>query len=334
MKFKRFLFILSACLTALTFTACSGTSDGTDITQNAVYYNEEYGLVIKQWTQPYQSADERFVETYSLASGYKDFNVFHAHMCEFARKDDAEEHCIVQFGYVIFSTNPDELKENADAVAALNEYRIACGDEPVDITFEKITTSNGRIIWMRRFAEPFIIQGEPTEEEESAIAAMYQGFTDQIRQLELVEAKPLTAKSKVTFTTLDLNADTVDSSVFANAELTMVNIWVSYCPYSIGEMADLMKLDAQMKDLQVITILWDCNSVDDSAAEAARAVVEKLNLTLPVYIKNSQISAVFPFSASPTSFLVDKEGNPVGVAYVGNSTAEQFAEWIAYYSGK
>ncbi|MGN0813943.1 MAG: TlpA family protein disulfide reductase [Candidatus Coproplasma sp.] len=321
-----------AAITALPLVACGGTPDGTDATDDAVYYNEEYGLVIRQWTEPYQLADSRLVETFSLASGFKDFDVLNAQMCVFGREDESEDSCIVEFGYVLFSTNPDGMKESADALAALNGYREACGDQPVDFTFEKITTSSGRNLWLRRFSEPIIIQGEPTEEEESAIAAMFEGFSEQIAQTDLVEAKPLAAKSKVTFTTVDLNGNAVDSSVFADAELTLVNIWGSYCPYSKGEMADLMWLDEHTAGLQVITVLGDSFSVDDQAADDVREVVEELNLTLPVYIMTDEIHGIFPYYAFPTSFLVDREGNPVGVAFVGDSTAEKFAEWIDYYS--
>ena len=64
------------------------------------------------------------------------------------------------------------------------------------------------------------------------------------------------------FSTVDLAGNAVDSNVFANSKLTLVNVWATYCGYCVDEMPDLAKLDGEYDDLQVLGILADAGTKD------------------------------------------------------------------------
>lgn len=133
---------------------------------------------------------------------------------------------------------------------------------------------------------------------------------------------------RVSFSTVDLDGNPVDSSVFADAEYTMINIWASYCAPCIGEMDELMQMDAELENVQIITVLSDALTTEDEAAEDAREIVKTLNFTLPVYLINEEIYTQLPCNAVPTSFLVDREGNAMKYMCVGAVGVEQYKQWI------
>ena len=133
---------------------------------------------------------------------------------------------------------------------------------------------------------------------------------------------------RVSFSTVDLDGNPVDSSVFADAEYTMINIWASYCAPCVGEMDELMQMDEELENVQIITVLSDALSTEDEAAEDAREIVKTLNVTLPVYLINEEIYTQLPCNAVPTSFLVDREGNAMKYMCVGAVGVEQYKQWI------
>ena len=154
--------------------------------------------------------------------------------------------------------------------------------------------------------------------------------TQVIEKQPAAEAEPEqdAADYKISFSTVDLDGNPVDSSVFADAEYTMINIWASYCAPCIGEMDELMQMDAELENVQIITVLSDALSTEDEAAEDAREIVKTLNFTLPVYLINEEIYTQLPCNAVPTSFLVDREGNAMKYMCVGAVGVEQYKQWI------
>ena len=65
---------------------------------------------------------------------------------------------------------------------------------------------------------------------------------------------------QLTFTAKDLDGNEVDQSVFANAKLTMMNIWATFCGPCINEMPELGELAAEGgTDYQIIGVCADLN---------------------------------------------------------------------------
>ena len=154
--------------------------------------------------------------------------------------------------------------------------------------------------------------------------------TQVIEKQPAAEAEPEqdAADYKISFSTVDLDGNPVDSSVFADAEYTMINIWASYCAPCVGEMDELMQMDEELENVQIITVLSDALSTEDEAAEDAREIVKTLSFTLPVYLINEEIFTQLPCDAVPTSFLVDREGNAMKYRCVGAVGVERYKQWI------
>ena len=331
MKYSRFLAALLAAILLLSLTACGGSSAATGTTPPAAisptpaqaaeepaFFDEDSGIILHKWTDaflPYE--DDLYIQTLLLDPGKGEY-VATIFIYVIPNPEAPNHPTVVALGGGISSTAPDTTTETTWQTV---KNMVTEGTE-----LEPFTTAFGQTMWLIR--QSYSIPDSLSEEQKSTIAAMREGFDEQMAQLEAVKPKRVTAAGKVSFTTVDLDGNPVDSSVFANAECTMINIWGSFCAPCIGEMEDLMKMDAEMDNVQIITILGDATSPDDDTAEDAREVVETLKLTLPVYLTNDEIKELLPFNAFPTSFLVDREGNPLGASCVGAVGPERYQAWI------
>ena len=70
------------------------------------------------------------------------------------------------------------------------------------------------------------------------------------------------------FTTTDIDGNTVDESIFSDYKLTMVNIWGTFCGPCINEMPELGELNAEYHDkgVQVVGIVIDVLNADGSVS--------------------------------------------------------------------
>lgn len=123
------------------------------------------------------------------------------------------------------------------------------------------------------------------------------------------------------FAGLDLNGNEVTQAVFAEADITMINYWGTYCPPCIAEMPELAKLEGEYGGrLQLIGVPIDVDFTkpDSKEYKAALEILESAGATyknvqpvggLAEYTKHMQYV--------PTSIFVDPEGNIVGGPVVG-----------------
>jgi thiol-disulfide isomerase/thioredoxin len=133
------------------------------------------------------------------------------------------------------------------------------------------------------------------------------------------------------FSTVDLEGNAVDSSVFAKAKLTLVNVWATFCGYCVDEMPDLAKLDAEYDDLQVLGVLGDAGTKDATdpanlklGLQIAQETKANYVTILPDSIINDKLLAnIYGY---PTSFFVDQNGKKVGEDIVG---AMGYDDWKA-----
>lgn len=137
------------------------------------------------------------------------------------------------------------------------------------------------------------------------------------------------------FTATDLEGNTQNQSIFKDYDLTMVNVWATFCSPCLSEMPDLGELSSEYKDkkFRMVGIVSDVyqstdGSYDSDSLKTARELVSEtgadyLHLLpgndLNTYVLNS-------VSAVPTTFFVDSQGNRVGESYVGSKSKE---EWSA-----
>ncbi len=128
------------------------------------------------------------------------------------------------------------------------------------------------------------------------------------------------------FETVTLDGEEADQSIFEKADLTMVNIWATYCQPCISEMPDLGELAQEYADkgVQIVGIIADVSFASDSAATAI------VNYTKADYThlvsSQSLISAYLSeVQVVPTTVFVDSEGVQVGEVYSGAKSKETWS---------
>ena len=138
------------------------------------------------------------------------------------------------------------------------------------------------------------------------------------------------------FKTTDLDGNEVTQEIFSNADLTMINIWATYCNPCLGEMPDLGVLAEEYADqgVQIVGILMDVYdqnwNVVQSQVDLAKEIIQEtgadyLHLmpsTDLIYAKLRYVQAV------PETIFVDKEGNLVGEPHLGARTKNKWSEEI------
>ena len=89
------------------------------------------------------------------------------------------------------------------------------------------------------------------------------------------------------FSTADLDGNIVDQSVLADYDLTMVNVWATFCRPCINEMPDLGELAQEYADqnVQIVGLVSDVLNTDGTISEeqvqTARDIVAANRRKLP-----------------------------------------------------
>ena len=131
------------------------------------------------------------------------------------------------------------------------------------------------------------------------------------------------------FSMEDVNGETYTQEMFADHDLTMINVFTTWCSPCIREIPDLEKLSKEMEGqgVQVIGIVLDiAGNADEETIEKAKLLAEKTGASYPFLIPdagylNGRLAGI---SAVPETFFADKEGNIVGKTYSGSRS---FEDW-------
>jgi len=120
------------------------------------------------------------------------------------------------------------------------------------------------------------------------------------------------------FNSQTLEGEEVTEEIFANADLTMVNIWGTFCGPCISEMPDLGEISREYADkgFQIVGMLCDVMEPGD---ETALEIVgeTKADYTHIIASEDLTMNVLQYVSSVPTTVFVDKEGNLVGEVYAG-----------------
>lgn len=136
----------------------------------------------------------------------------------------------------------------------------------------------------------------------------------------------------LTFSMEDIEGETYTQEMFADYDLTMVNVFTTWCTPCINEIPDLEKLRNEMADqgVNVVGIVLDAidyfGSTDEDAVEKAKLLAEQTGVTYPFLIpdENYLNGRLLGIQAVPETFFVDKEGNIVGNAYTGSRSLDSW----------
>ena len=188
---------------------------------------------------------------------------------------------------------------------------------------EKITEANGSTYYIAYNTE---IPSEKdnnalSDDDKEAIKTMMNGIDDLKNSTILFptqnnEGENNFKGSLTSFEAEDMNGEKVDQSVFSNYDLTMVNIWTTWCGVCVEEMPYLEKLHKKLPDnVNIISICGDAND----EKELAQQILDKNEITFQTLIRNDSLqeSILKYVSGFPTTVFVDKNGNIVGDIQMG-----------------
>ena len=137
------------------------------------------------------------------------------------------------------------------------------------------------------------------------------------------------------FSTTDLEGNAVDQSILEDYDLTMVNVWATYCTPCLQEMPDLGELASEYEDkgVQILGLVSDVlnsdGTISDSQVETAQEIAEETGASYQHLLPSADLLGLLSqIYGVPTTFFVDSAGNQVGYAYVTAMEREQFVEII------
>lgn len=121
------------------------------------------------------------------------------------------------------------------------------------------------------------------------------------------------------FETTDTKGNKVTEKIFADKDITMVNVWGTFCGPCINEMPELQKIYESLPDnANLIGIVADVpegmkDGVDNANYIEEQTGVKYTNLTL----SDSLGGFARRFYAVPATIFVDKDGNIIGDLVMG-----------------
>lgn len=136
------------------------------------------------------------------------------------------------------------------------------------------------------------------------------------------------------FTMQDINGQTWTQEMFQDYEVTMVNIFTTWCSPCVAEIPELEELRRTMADqgVNVVDVVMDIldenGEINQESLEKAKLLAERTGIQYPFLIPdaaymNGRLTGIEAF---PETFFVDKNGNIVGETYSGSGSLK---EWKA-----
>lgn len=155
----------------------------------------------------------------------------------------------------------------------------------------------------------------------AALAAISRGFGSDTT--EAVQAGWL-GKPAPAFTLTNLSGQTVRLSDF-KGKVVLLDFWATWCAPCRMEIPDLIQLQKQYAD-RGFTVLGI--ALDDEGAAVVKPVAQKLGVTYPVLVGNTQVAAAYGgIEALPTTFLIGRDGK-ILKTYIGTRDKSEFQQDI------
>lgn len=149
------------------------------------------------------------------------------------------------------------------------------------------------------------------------------------------DAQEETAGILSSFACTDLEGNPVDQSILEEYDITMVNVWATFCGPCLREMPDLGELASEYeeKGVRIVGLLSDVldseGNISEEQVDTAREIVESTGADYLHLLPSQDLYGLLAqIYAVPTTFFVDKEGRQVGKTYVKSMTKEKWIEVI------
>ena len=131
------------------------------------------------------------------------------------------------------------------------------------------------------------------------------------------------------FTTQDLKGNTYSQEVLEDYNLTMINIWATFCSPCISEMPELGEISKEYEErgVQIIGVVTDVSGED--GIETANTLIEQTGANYLHILPSESLKPILTLtSVVPTTVFVDHEGNQVGKIYTGAKSKESWTKII------
>lgn len=135
--------------------------------------------------------------------------------------------------------------------------------------------------------------------------------------------------------TVDIDGKEFSGKDFSDYDLTMVNVFATWCSPCVQEIPDLAEIQKEMKDkgvniVGVVTDTVDQTGENQEALEKAKLIRERSKAEYLFLIPdksnfNGRLSGIQAF---PETFFVDKKGQIVGETYSGSHNKKAWLEII------
>ena len=138
------------------------------------------------------------------------------------------------------------------------------------------------------------------------------------------------------FETKGVDGKDYTEKVFSDYDLTLVNVFTTWCSPCVNEIPELEKLYEEMKEKGVGVVGVVLDTVGDDAKQnedtvkKAGVLQEKTKASYPFLVPDSTMmnGRLNGISAFPETFFVDKNGNIVGETYSGSHSLDEWKEIV------
>jgi len=199
------------------------------------------------------------------------------------------------------------------------------------------------LLMLLLFSLPLSAGGNKEQEKEEQTITVSQPLLEgELESPQSSQSTPAVPQAEspdgsVQFMTYSIYGDLIDQELFSQADITMINVWGTYCSPCIREMPDLGDLNREYADkgFQIAGIVIDGYHQDEEKFKEqigmARAIVDYTKADyqhmLPIsmelneaYLSNIQVV--------PTTFFVDSKGRLIGKEVTGSRSKEAWIEVI------
>ncbi len=139
------------------------------------------------------------------------------------------------------------------------------------------------------------------------------------------------------FTATDLDGNTITESIFSEKDLTILNIWGTFCGPCIREMPELGEWAKEMPDnIQIVGLIIDIDGEDDTEhRDLAVDITQKAGVEFTNLIANMDFAPILKDVVGvPTTLFINGDGNIVGDPIVG-ADVDGYKSFVEdYLSGK
>lgn len=134
-----------------------------------------------------------------------------------------------------------------------------------------------------------------------------------------------------------VDGSTIDSEFIKSHDLTVLNVWATYCNPCIEEMPILEKISKEDPDhVAIVGLLLDIynsdGTVDEAQLSLAKDIIAQTGATYPTIIADDTLKEEILDSvkAVPMTYFLDSKGNIIGKA-LGGMNEEKWKSKISEY---